>query len=381
MTTDAIRNLRIGEGGLLRRFESAAHLTRLPQQILTALAITWFPVVALSLLNERLTGLREPLVHAPSLHVRLLVAMPVLLILDHVFPRSCRSTLEQLASQSFVPAAAEPRFERILRSAMRMADSLVPELLMAALALGFGVGALAGVVPKSGLPSEIGLTAAHVWYALADGPLLQFLLWRSLWRWAIWVRVLIGLARIELDLVPSHPDRRGGISFLRLPSLGYCSTLLFAISSVLCADQAPRFTFGGTLASYTPLLLVFGIVGALIAFGPLLLFSPQLIRLRRRGVVEYAGLGSRYGRRFERAWIHGGEPPDRLEGRDTQPLADLGSIYRDTVDRLRPLMFDGRDLVVLLVATLIPLVPVMLLHVPREDWSKLLGLLTGGALR
>ena len=39
------------------------------------------------------------------------------------------------------------------------------------------------------------------------------------------------------------------------------------------------------------------------------------------------------------------------------------------------------DLFMLLAATLLPVVPVMLLHVPGEDWRALASLLTGGLLQ
>jgi hypothetical protein len=315
------------------------------------------------------------------MHVRLLVAVPVLLILDHVFPRVCRSTLEQLVYQSFVPESAGDRFDRVLRGATRVADSLAPEVLLALLAFCLGIGALVGVVPTVGTGHRNVLTAAHAWYALADWPVLQFLLWRSLLRWAIWVRVLVGLSRIDLDLVPSHGDRRGGISFLRLPSIGYCGALLFAISSVLCADQVGRVHLDASLASFTPLVFVFATVGTLVAFGPLLLFSPLLLRVRRDALVRYSGLGTGYGRGFQRRWLDSRAPADQLQAGATQPLADLAAIYRDPIDSLRPLLFDRRDMIVLLVATLLPMVPVLLVHVPDEDWQRLIGILTGGALR
>jgi hypothetical protein len=376
----ALREFRIGEGGLLRRCEKAARLTTLRRQIVTAISVTWVPVVALGLINERSTGLRDPLIHTASLHVRLLVAIPLLLTLDQVFPRVCRGTLQQLVSQSFVPAAAQERFDRMLRKVTLVADSFVPELLLAFLAFGMGLAAVLDLLPATGLARRGPLTAARVWYGLANWPVLQFLLWRSLWRWVIWVRVLIGLCRIDLDLVAAHPDQCGGISFLRIPSIGYCATLLFAISAVLCSDQARRLE-DVTLASLAPFLIVFITAGALLAFGPLLLFSPRLLRLRREGRVQYAGLGVAYGRSFHRQWIASGEPADRLAGSATQPLADLGGIYRETIDRLHPLLFDKRDLIVLLVATLLPMVPIMLWHVPRHDWEKLIGLLTGRSLR
>jgi hypothetical protein len=378
MATEAIREFRIGEGGILRRFETAAHLTRLGPQIACALAMTWLPVMALSLVNEWMTGRREPLVHAAGFHVRLLVAMPVLLALDQVFPRVCRSVLTQLVTQSFVPHAAEGRLDRVLRSGTRLADSSAPELILAALALSLGLGELAGVVPLTGRTRYSGLTAPHVWYALADVPFVQFLLWRSLWRWVIWVRVLIGLARIELALVPSHPDRRGGITFLRWPSVGYCSMLVFAISSMLCASQVTRFTASGvTLTTFAPLLVAFAAAGTLIAFGPLLLFSPQLIRARRIGLVEYGRLGTEYGRGFQSRWFSEHRPGAGIGPRSTQPLSDLAVTYRDTIDRFRILLFDKRDMITLLVATLLPMVPVILVRVPTEDWRTLLTMLSG----
>src|SRR5690242_15256568 len=69
-----------------------------------------------------------------------------------------------------------------------------------------------------------------------------------------WVRILFGLAWIPLDLVPTHPDRRAGISFLRLPSMGYCALLLFAVASTLCAEWGDRLALGASLSGFTPLL-------------------------------------------------------------------------------------------------------------------------------
>jgi hypothetical protein len=378
MANEAIREFRIGEGGILRRFETAAHLTRLAPQIALGLALTWLPVMVLSLVSERMTGRRDPLVHTAGFHVRLLVAMPVLLALDQVFPRVCRSVLIQLVTQSFVPEAAEARLDRTLQNGTRLADSQAPELILAALALALGLSELVGVVSLFGRPVESVRTMPHVWYAAVDLPFVQFLIWRSLWRWVIWVRVLIGLAGIELDLVPSHPDRRGGINFLRWPSIGYCSMLVFAISSILCASQVTRFTAAGmTLRTFAPLLLAFAATGTLIAFGPLLLFTPQLIKARRIGLIEYGRLGAEYGRGFQKRWFSEARPGAGIGPRSTQPLSDLAVTYRDTIDRFRILLSDKRDMITLLVATLLPMVPVILVRVPTEDWRTLLTMLSG----
>jgi len=370
---------RLGEGGLLRRLEMATHLTSLRRQIVLVVSITWLPLVLLDLLGTRLPA--GWIILDASVHVRLLVATPIFLFLDHVFPAACRSVLEHLGARPFVPDAALPRFDLLQARATRLADSSRPELVLAAISVAIGIGALLGVVPVMGLPARAGISPARIWYALTDLPLFQFLLWRTLWRWVIWVWVLFGLSRIDLDLVASHPDRRGGISFIRLPSIGYCTVLLFAISSVLCAEWGGKFTFGATVASFTPLLILFAIVGTLIAFGPLLLFTPMLFKARKRGIAEFDDLAEDYGRHFRQRWIEARDRKDPLALADPRPLHDMVVIYRETVDRISYLLFDLRDMIGLLVATIVPVLPVMLVHIPREDWRELLGLMTGGRLR
>jgi hypothetical protein len=364
------RDYRIGEGGLLRRFEVAAHLTRLPRQLIALLTITWVPIVVLGVS----IGGPEALVYDAAVHVRLLIAAPVFLILDQLFPPMCRYTLRQLHEQGFVPAAAEQRVDGLLRSAARLTDSSLPEVLLGLLGLGLGIAALLGMIPINDLTYRTGLTADQVWYAMTDLPIFQFLFWRSVWRWLVWVRFLVGLSRIKLALVPTHPDRAGGIRFLRLPSVGYCAVLLFAASSVVCAEWGSRFMLGETLSSFKPLLLVFGCVATLVAFGPLLLFAPQLLRARRQGMLELGSVATYAGRAFREVLL---DPERSLASRSAQELASLEQTYRETVKQLSLFLFNKHDLALLLLAALLPMIPVIFLNVPSEDWQQVLSLVMG----
>jgi hypothetical protein len=373
-------DFRIGEGGLLRRLETAAHLTRVGRQIAIAIAATWLPVMVFGLIREHIEGQPEPVLHNPSVHVRLLVAAPIFLFSDQLFPRGCSIILTQLVFKSFVPASAAPAFERLLRRSTRLANSWVPEAVLGCLSLGVGVGTLFGLWPPHGLSGPVNWTAAQVWYTLTDWPFVQFLLWRSLWRWVIWVRILFGLARIPLALVPTHPDRRAGISFLRLPSVSYCALLLFAVASMLCADWGDRLVPSMSLTGFKPLLALFAGVGMVIAFGPLLVFVPQLIEARRRGILECGGRACDEGRRFLERVARGQTRRGEQSGSDLAALSDVTVVYREAVDQLQVVLVDRRDVIGLLVATLLPLAPLMLLRVPLEEWRELLALLTGGKL-
>jgi hypothetical protein len=331
--------------------------------------VTWVPIMTFGIFTRG----TEPLFHDAGVHVRLLVVAPVLLFLDLAFPRLCNRSLFQLSTQGFVPDAEQPTLQRTLRSATRMADSSLPEIGIAVLSIGLGVVSISRHTSISTYRMRDVLTAAEVWYALIALPLFEFLLLRSLWRWLIWVRVLVGISRIDFDLDVTHPDRRGGISFLRLPSIGYCEVLLFAIASVLSAEWQGRIELGTTLASYAPMVLVFATVATLVAFGPLLAFAPQLVRARRIGRIEVAGVAVDIGRRFRRCWIRRTEAAADELNADAQGLAAVGAIYRDCVERLRWLLFDRYDLLTLVGAAAAPLVPLMIARVPGEDWMKLLG--------
>jgi hypothetical protein len=368
----------IGEGGLLRRLETAAHLTRVGRQILTAIALTWVPIMALGLVTEHISRRPEPLLHHAATHVRLLVAAPVFLFIDHMFPRGSRVILAQLVFKSFIPPAAEPAFQRLMRSASRMADSWLPEALLMAVSIGLGMAALAGLVPASGVPAQGGRTPAQLWYTVTDWPFVQFLLWRSLWRWIIWARILFGLSRIPLALVPTHPDKRAGISFLRLPSVGYCAFLLFAVASILCAEWGDRLTLSASFIGFAPLLALLVGVGALLAFGPLMAFAPMLFLARRQGIIDCGGRACDDGRRFQRRVVEARAEGTAIAADEMSALADVGAVYREAVDRLQIVLVDRRDVIALLVATLLPVVPMMMTRVPLEDWRELASMLTGG---
>jgi hypothetical protein len=142
---------------------------------------------------------------------------------------------------------------------------------------------------------------------------------------------------------------------------------LFAVSGVLSAELGPRFSFA-TLESWKPLVLMFGAVALLIAFGPLLAFVPKLVRARLTGLIEADAVASEYGRAF------------RERRSEIEKLAHHTEVYRETIAHISPFLFTVRDALALLAATLLPVVPVMVAQIPAEDWRVLLALLTGGRL-
>jgi hypothetical protein len=366
---------QIGEGGALRWLEARCRLTRAGSQITVALALAWLPIAAGGLLHEMTTGQRVGLLHDATVHVRLLVCLPVLVFLDHLFPYECRHVLDQLAQDDYIVDADRERFAQIVRRTVRLGDRWLPEVVIALLVVGAGVGAMSGALPIRAVSAGVGPPFVDAWYAMIALPLCEFLLLRSLWRWAIWGKALWDLSRLRLDLESTHPDRHGGVAFLRKPSVTYCSLLLFASSSALAAEWSARFQFV-TAAAFLPLLFGLALAAMLIAFGPLLLFIPQVYRARRAGLVHLGRIAARNGRWFRKYWMDtgGGE---LLAHSDAEGLEATARVYRDTVKSISLLPFAKRDVLLVIVATLAPMVPLMLLRIPYGEWLAMLAVLKG----
>jgi len=102
-------------------------------------------------------------------------------------------------------------------------------------------------------------------------------------------------------------------------------------------------------------------------FGPLLMFTPQMARARRKGLAEYGLLAQRYVAGFREKWIAGSGSSGELLGTgDIQSLADLGNSYT-VVQEMRMVPFGLKDVSRLAAATAAPMVPLLLLVWSPEE--------------
>jgi len=91
------------------------------------------------------------------------------------------------------------------------------------------------------------------------------------------------------------------------------------------------------------------------------MFSPGMVRAKRKGLAEYGLLAQRYVENFEQKWIlRDNAPSEELLGAaDIQSLADLGNSY-SVVKEMKSVPFALEDITRLAVATAAPLVPLLL---------------------
>jgi hypothetical protein len=216
-----------------------------------------------------------------------------------------------------------------------------------------------------------------MWYGYVSLPIFQFLLARWYFRVVIWTRYIWQVSRIGLRLVPTHPDRAGGLGFLSSTVYAFIP-LAMAHGALLAGNVANRILYlGAALPDFK--LEILGLVVFLLCMvlGPLVVFAPQLWQTKLMGNREYGTLAQRYVREFDAKWLRGGAPADEplVGSGDIQSLADLGNSL-EVVRTMRITPFTKEAILQLAAATLAPIVPLTLTMMPLEELlKKLFGIL------
>ena len=365
---------------LLRAHLTGDALTLVVRRIILFVLISWVPLLALSAFGGHLLdgNVALPFLQDIETHIRFLVVVPLLLAAELVVHTRLMPVVRAFLDRNLISEADEERFDTAINSAFRLRNSVLAELLMFALVYGVGVLVVwrqtALETPTWYAHSPTGahrLYTAGIWYAYVSLPLFQFLLLRWYYRLFIWIRFLWQVSRLELKLVPTHPDQLGGIGFLGNTVFAF-SVLLVAHGAMVAAQIANRIFFAGaTLPSFKEEIFVVLVFLLCVVFGPLLVFSPQLSRAKRRGLLEYGALAENYVRDFDHKWLRGGaQSSEPLLGcADIQSLADMGNSF--AVVRTMRLAPIGRDAVLELAAcVLVPIIPLLLTVMPVEDLVK-----------
>jgi hypothetical protein len=373
-------------GGPLYQIMRRAHLSgntlELVRRRIVAIPLfAWLPLLILSVLGGRAwrSAVGVPFLFDIEVHVRYLVALPLLILAELVVHQRMRPVVRQFVERGLIEETSKARFDAALPSAMRLRNSVVAEVLLAAFVYVVGVlyiwptyGAL-GVATWYSTPVDGGrrLSVAGWWFVCVSLPLIQFILLRWYFRLFIWTRFLWQVARCGLRLVPTHPDRAGGLGFLSLTPVAF-APLLAAHGALLAGLIANRIFFqGATLPDFKAELAVVVAFLLLIVLGPLLLFVPHLSAARRVGLREYGTLAERYVREFDQKWLRGGAPADEplVGSGDIQSLADLANSF-EVIKGMRMVPFTKETVIQLAVIALLPVTPLLLTMVSLEELLK-----------
>jgi hypothetical protein len=210
-------------------------------------------------------------------------------------------------------------------------------------------------------------------------PLFRFLFLRWLWRLVLWFFFLWRVSRLELRLVPIHPDRAGGLGYLELVHTEF-TPLVMAISATHSASLAQDIALGRiTFDSIYPAVAFILLADAVLFLGPLHIFSRKLWQCKVKGLSGYNTLAERYVNEFDRKWLGANPAPGEtlLGTADIQSLADLSNSV-GIVREMRLVIVSPFILKTLAVAAFLPMLPLVLFKYPLADLlAKFFGSLFG----
>jgi hypothetical protein len=344
------------------------HLQLLGRRVFILAAITWLPLLLLAFVSPAVgSASRISFFQDLEVHVRFLVALPVLIAAELVVHSRLHPIVRRFVERRIILPEDYPRFERADASAMRLRNSVVAEVILLVCIYVFGLWLWHGrvhVVSDTWYARAGGrwlLTPAGIWYVFISIPILQFILLRWYWRFFIWFRFLWQVSRINLNLIPSHPDRCAGLGFLGKTSYAF-GPILFAQGAMLAGLAASRILYNGeSLPSFKLQIFGFVVFFVVAILGPLVMFTPKMAAAKRKGSAEYGLVASRYVEGFQQKWVVS-EPlaTDQLLGAaDIQSLADLGNSY-GLVRDMRVVPFGLDDITRLAAVTAAPFLPLLL---------------------
>jgi hypothetical protein len=370
-------------GGPLYQLLRRAHLSGdalelMTRRLIAAVLLTWVPLLLLSLAEGHAWGdsVKVPFLFDIDVHARLLLALPLFIVAELVVHQRMRPVVAAFEKRGLIPDAGRAQFDAAISSALRLRNSIPAELLLIAFVYGVGVLVIwrshsaidvATWYAESG-GGKLQPTWAGWWFGCVSLPIFQFILLRWYFRMVIWARFLWQVSRIDLQLMPTHPDRAGSLGFLAIITQAF-APLLAGQGVMLAGVMANKIFYAGArLVDFKMEIVALVTVMLFFVVAPLLVFVPVLARTKRAGLSEYGGLAQRYVREFDRKWLRGGAPPEEplVGSADIQSLADMGNSF-EVVKGMRLVPFGKEMVVQLAMISLLPVAPLVLTMIPLGE--------------
>lgn len=344
--------------------------------------LTWLPIAVWEFVRRGGIGADsdESLLRHYGIHVRCLLVIPLLILAEPMLHRAAKEMATRLAAVAVVTPETRMRFDVVARDAVRIRDATLPWILIAGLVIAWTIvdrpdrhgDAMAWAVDVSGA-----LGFGGWWFAYVARPILLALLLAWLWRILLVAYWSWRVGRIDLSLVPTHPDRTGGIAFVeKLP--GAFAPVSVALSAMLASRWAHEILHhGASFSSYQPTIVLFVVLWTLLLLLPQLALAPLLGRVRGLALPAYSQLVGTQGRLVHRRWIERAEVADApiLSAPEIGPVADAAAMY-EAVAKMRRFPIGKASIVTIVVPLALPILVVAALQVPlMELLKKLLALL------
>lgn len=300
------------------------------------------------------------------------VGIGAFVLAEYHVEKGLKATLSQFTRAPIIAPTSFPVAAAIVASALRQRDARGAELACLAMAvfastlsyLNFHTVEVSSWAVEHSLEGNR-VTLAGWWSICFSLPLFVFLFLRGAWRHLVWARMLRKLAKLDLRLVATHPDGKGGLAFLGEYPNAY-AIFVFGMSCAIAAAAA-KYSHHEDLSMTTLSMVMSGWLAIVISFfaHPLSAFTAPLLRLKEQGLSLLGAQATQYYRSAERKAVGRNVFSDPTPEPDTE-LSDPGKLYEAT-RKLSTFLVNRAAVVPVAAAALIPFAVVGASKLPYKD--------------
>jgi hypothetical protein len=346
----------------------------LVRRALVLMFVTYVPMAVLALVQGLYDTVATPTNFFADFaaYAQFLVALPLYILAEPVIESSTREAAKQFQSCGVVPAANMGKLRVIHADMARYRRARWVDVACIGWAYFFSLVILVPQFGPDPLPTwhvqgdetSRWMTAAGVWAFFVSIPLLGYIWLRLIAKILLWTWYLYRITRMHLELHPMPPVASACIGFISETQGRFALFILaFGIGNVAApvGYQVAVLNYDLSILPVWGPLVLFGLGAPLLFTLPLLMFTKQLLRSKKRALAAYRERVSEQSRRVEERWLFGTPPDDEPRNvRDLAELETLGQIYA-RIERMRVVPFDLRSFGQLVgsslgaLATLLPL--------------------------
>ncbi|WP_153010509.1 hypothetical protein [Falsirhodobacter sp. alg1] len=346
-----------------------------PALILTlaCIAVAWGGPLLLTLLS----GTARTYLHDPAVWCKYVIGIIALLACGQIVLQTMRRILTYFLRAPLIAANEMPRFIAARNDAVSQRNSLLANGICLFLAY-LAAWSIARYHLAHGSPNwavvqtaeEMRITAAGRWANLVSLPLLNFLLFRSLWLHIVWSKLLFVLSRLPLRLVVDHPDGKAGLAVVSDYASAHWPFVLALSAGISAALILPLH--GGQIGMHTYLVAVQGmaVISIVIFALPVLAFGTPLGQLKERTMLACSAQATHQRRQAERSVLGRNMAAD-MDAVTEEPTVDPAKLY-DAASKMGMVLINRAAVVPVVVAMAVPFGFFAATQVPLKDVLKVL---------
>ena len=342
----------------------------------------WLPIAIWGWVTGRAFSpevVQEPLLGHFGIHVRFLVAVPLFILAEGTAHGLTTKLLPYFVQSGTVPEAGVERFREALAGIVKLRGATRPWVGLLALIVAFLT--VSDIVHQSheivwatgGDAAVLHRGFGALWFLYIGRLIYLTLLLSWLWRIVLLLLLFRRIAKLGLVIVPTHPDRAGGLGFLeRFPKA--FAPVVGAAGAVLASRMAHDVLYHGVSVHSLRLpMIAFVVTAVVICLSPLLVFAGPLVKARKQALLDYGALVSRHGRLVSERWITGVDVKDDaiLNAPELGPVADTVSLYQ-AVKAMRTVPLGKASAAPIVLAAAAPMIIVLAIQVPVKDIMNML---------